>query len=291
MRARAASPTDRPAFYALAPGGWRDLVTVLHPPYTAWNLSLRRDRRGGRAAPVRRAAARTLAAFLLGVGVVRARARRAQRPPARHRPFERHAGRRWRRSSLAGAVAIGVVGAVTISLTLVPFVCAGAFIVLAYNLEWFGGRFHTDFWFAASWGAFPALTGYWVNALELRVARCRGGRRCFAMTSPSGASAPRCASCAGAPSRSKASSAWRRHGRGARRGAPRRAARGRAQRLRAGDGAARHGLGAGAAVMVLFASGLGAGAAVMVLFASGLGAGAAVMVLFASGLGAGAAVR
>jgi len=30
---------DRPAFYALARGGWRDLVTLLHPPYTAWHLS------------------------------------------------------------------------------------------------------------------------------------------------------------------------------------------------------------------------------------------------------------
>src|SRR5205823_10784080 len=29
----------RPAFYALRSGGWRDYVTVLHLPYTAWNLS------------------------------------------------------------------------------------------------------------------------------------------------------------------------------------------------------------------------------------------------------------
>ena len=29
----------RPAFYALAPGGWRDYVTLLHPPYTAWHLA------------------------------------------------------------------------------------------------------------------------------------------------------------------------------------------------------------------------------------------------------------
>ncbi|MGZ4258113.1 MAG: hypothetical protein ACXVRE_10145, partial [Gaiellaceae bacterium] len=40
----AASPASgagkaRPAFYALAPGGWRDYVTLLHPPYTAWHLS------------------------------------------------------------------------------------------------------------------------------------------------------------------------------------------------------------------------------------------------------------
>ncbi len=29
----------RPAFYALAPGGWRDYVTLLHAPYTLWHLS------------------------------------------------------------------------------------------------------------------------------------------------------------------------------------------------------------------------------------------------------------
>jgi hypothetical protein len=70
--------------------------------------------------------------------------------------------------SLAAAAAIGVAGAVTISLTLIPFVLAGVFIALAYNLEWFSGRFHTTFWLALSWGVFPVLTGYWVNALELR---------------------------------------------------------------------------------------------------------------------------
>jgi hypothetical protein len=70
--------------------------------------------------------------------------------------------------SLTGSAAIGVAGAMTISLTLIPFVLAGVFIVLAYNLELFGRRFHTTFWLAISWGVFPVLTAYWVNALELR---------------------------------------------------------------------------------------------------------------------------
>jgi hypothetical protein len=34
------------------------------------------------------------------------------------------------------------------------------FFVLAYNLEWFEGRFHTDGWFALSWGSLPVLAGY-----------------------------------------------------------------------------------------------------------------------------------
>jgi hypothetical protein len=33
------------------------------------------------------------------------------------------------------------------------------FFVFAYNLEWFGGRFHTDRWFAFSWGFLPVLAG------------------------------------------------------------------------------------------------------------------------------------
>ncbi len=34
------------------------------------------------------------------------------------------------------------------------------FFVFAYNLEWFDGMFHTDRWFAVSWGALPVLAGY-----------------------------------------------------------------------------------------------------------------------------------
>jgi hypothetical protein len=70
--------------------------------------------------------------------------------------------------SLAGAIGLGIVGVVTVSWSIAPFIAAGAFIVAAYNLELFGGRFHTDFWFAAAWGAFPALTSYWANALSIR---------------------------------------------------------------------------------------------------------------------------
>ena len=41
-----------------------------------------------------------------------------------------------------------------------PVAIAEGFLLLAYNLEWFGGRFHTDAWFAFSWGALPAVAGY-----------------------------------------------------------------------------------------------------------------------------------
>ncbi len=41
------------------------------------------------------------------------------------------------------------------------------FFVFAYNLEPFGGRFHTDRWFAFSWGFLPVLAGYLIQANSL----------------------------------------------------------------------------------------------------------------------------
>jgi hypothetical protein len=52
----------------------------------------------------------------------------------------------------------------------VPLVVVGALLVPAYNLELLGGRLHSDLWFALAWGGFPAFTGYFVNALQIRPA-------------------------------------------------------------------------------------------------------------------------
>jgi hypothetical protein len=41
-----------------------------------------------------------------------------------------------------------------------PIAIAEGFFLLAYNLEWFDGRFHTDGYFALSWGALPVIAGY-----------------------------------------------------------------------------------------------------------------------------------
>ncbi len=84
--------------------------------------------------------------------------------------------------SLAGAVGIGVAGLWIVSASLLPFVAAGAFIVVAYNLELFGGRFHTDLWFAAAWGAFPAATAYWAQALEVHLGGALVVAACFAVS-------------------------------------------------------------------------------------------------------------
>lgn len=37
------------------------------------------------------------------------------------------------------------------------------FFVFAYNLEWFGGKFHKDGWFAFSWGSLPLLAGFMIQ--------------------------------------------------------------------------------------------------------------------------------
>jgi hypothetical protein len=160
---------DRPAFYALRSGGWRDLVTLLHPPYTAWHLSY--VALGAAAAPHIYAGrlAAALAAFLLAVGI------------SAHALDELHGrplGTKLKRStliglagaSLVGAVGIGVAGIFVVSPLLIPLVLVGGLLVPAYNLELAHGRFHNDTWFALAWGGFPAFTGYFVNALTIRPA-------------------------------------------------------------------------------------------------------------------------
>lgn len=156
----------RPTWYALETGGWRDYVTLLHLPYSAWHLSYVVI--GGCLAPIvawgRLGAA--LAAFALALGI------------GAHALDELH-GRPLGTGipgpilvalaafSIGAACAIGVVGAIVFEPWLVTLVPIGVFLVLAYNLELLGGRFHSDLWFGLAWGGFPLLTGYFAVAEEL----------------------------------------------------------------------------------------------------------------------------
>ena len=162
------SGTARPAFYALAPGGWRDYVTLLHPPYTLWHLSYVAI--GAALAPHWRPGILGLAllAFFLGMGVgAHALDELNGRPLATRIPETTLLVLAV--VSLAGATAIGVVVAFRSNLWLLVFVAIGAFIAVAYNLELFGGRFHGDPWFALSWGAFPVLATFFAVAETIRV--------------------------------------------------------------------------------------------------------------------------
>jgi hypothetical protein len=157
--------TYRPAFYSVSTGtgGVRDWVTVLHPPYTAWHLSYVAI---GAALAPRFALWRlggTLAAFFLAVGV------------AAHALDELH-GRPLRTGipsrQLVAAAAVGVVVPVGVGwwyggLRLLPFIAAGAVLVVGYNLELAGGRLHNGGIFAMGWGGFPVLVGYYAQDFRL----------------------------------------------------------------------------------------------------------------------------
>ncbi len=161
-----------PAFYATsatpARSAWADWWVLLHPPYTLWHLSYvaigatlapRFD--GGRLVA-------TLIAFFLAVGVC------AHNLDELHdRPLRTQIPA-WLLiatavASLAGAVALGVVGIARIGPGLIVFIVAGVVLMGGYNLELFGGRLHNDVTFAAAWGAFPVLTGYYAQAETLRL--------------------------------------------------------------------------------------------------------------------------
>jgi hypothetical protein len=154
----------RPAFYALRRGGWRDYVTLLHPPYTAWHLSYVAV---GAALAPRFQLDRllwALLAFFLAMGVAAHALDELKGRPLRTAiPTGVLVG--LATASLAGAVAVGIGAAYAWGYGLLAFVAVGALAVPAYNLEL---AFHSDLGFALLWGAFPVLTGYFVEAQSIR---------------------------------------------------------------------------------------------------------------------------
>ena len=161
-----------PAFYATSTkptrSAWADWWVLLHPPYTLWHLSYvaigatvapRFD--GGRLAA-------TLIAFFLAVGVCAHNLDELHDRPLRTRiPGWLLIGTAV--ASLSGAVALGLVGVARVGPGLIVFIVAGVVLTCGYNLELFGGRLHNDVTFAAAWGAFPVLTGYYAQAETLRL--------------------------------------------------------------------------------------------------------------------------
>jgi hypothetical protein len=168
----------RPAFYALRAGGWRDYVTLLHPPYTLWHLSYVAV---GAALAPRFHLDRLLwgiASFFLAMGLAAHALDELRGRPLRTRvPSPVLVGLAV--VSLAGAVAIGVGAAVAWGYGLLVFVAIGAVLVPAYNLEL---ALHSDWGFALAWGAFPTLTGYFVEAQTLRFEAVVAAAYGFAMS-------------------------------------------------------------------------------------------------------------
>lgn len=180
-RLAAAEADQRPAFYALELGSWRDYVTLVHPPYTLWHLSY--VVLGAALAPAvhyDRLAA-TLLAFFLAVGIAAHALDELNGRPLRTR-ISSAALTSLAAAALAGAVGLGILGSIVVSPWLLAFVVLGCFFVLAYNLELVGGRFHSDFWFALAWGAFPLLTSYWASAEEIGPAAAVGALAAFVLS-------------------------------------------------------------------------------------------------------------
>jgi len=158
--ARGPSVVPAPAFYALAPGGWRDYWTLLHPPYTLWHLSY--VLLGAALAPMPdpRTVAGSLIAFFLAVGVASHAFDELQGRPL---------GTRIPSSvllalgSLAviGAVALGIAAAAMLGPWFLAIVVIGALLVVSYGLEI--PIVHSDIGFALAWGGFPVLASAAAN--------------------------------------------------------------------------------------------------------------------------------
>jgi hypothetical protein len=158
----------RPAFYALGPGGWRDYVTLLHLPYTAWHLAYVVV--GGCLAATLHwwTLGLTVLAFALAMGIgAHALDELDGRPLATSIPSRVLVGLAV--VSIGAAAAIGIVVALGRTLWILPLVAAGIVLVPAYNLALFGGRVHTDLGFALAWGAFPVVTAFVAQAGTIRI--------------------------------------------------------------------------------------------------------------------------
>ena len=103
-------------------------------------------------------------------------------------------GARWVRGSpprrsiavtvvgLGGAIVLGVAGLSRVGWALVPFMVLGPLLVMAYNLELFGGFVHTDIGFALAWGSFPVLVAYVAQTGRLALAPLLAAGSAFALS-------------------------------------------------------------------------------------------------------------
>ncbi len=142
------------------PGRFRRLVGLTFYPYSLMNASyvligsllapaVRYDRMAGMAL-----------VYLLAVGIA-AHSLDAMAP---NRPWGDLLSPAQLKLLAAGALApslsIGLYYALAFAPLLLPLGLVELFFLLAYNLELFDGMFHTDLWFAFSWGFLPVLAGF-----------------------------------------------------------------------------------------------------------------------------------
>lgn len=89
------------------------------------------------------------------------------------KPWGEHFSRRglWAAVAASLVISYGIIGyyAIMIAPWFGAIMIVEGFFAFAYNLEWFRGRFHTDGWFALSWGALPVLAGYALQTNRISV--------------------------------------------------------------------------------------------------------------------------
>jgi hypothetical protein len=170
------TPSDRSTEWfvpAFGPMRFRVLVGLLFLPYTGMVLAYTLI--GSMLAPEidwGRVLAILIIYFLaLGIGAHALDAIGSREVKPWGRVFSHTALKRLAIVSLVAAYTIGIYYMVRYTPLLWIIAIPEGFFVLAYNLEWFGGRFHDDRWFAVSWGGLPVLAGYILqtNAIALPV--------------------------------------------------------------------------------------------------------------------------
>lgn len=151
---------DGAAFYARQGSSRADFWTLLHPPYTAWNISYVVV--GSTLAPTVNWLVLTiiLASFFCGTGIAAHALDELNGHPLKT-GFSDKSLKLMSTFSLFVAFILSTLASLLTTPWLLVFYGAGAFLVLAYNLEWWHGLIHTDLGFALSWGAFPVIVGYW----------------------------------------------------------------------------------------------------------------------------------
>jgi asparagine N-glycosylation enzyme membrane subunit Stt3 len=86
-------------------------------------------------------------------------------------------------TAIGGAVVVGALGIAQVGWGLAVFIVVGVVLVMAYNLELWGGRLHNGAVFALGWGAFPLLTAYYAQATTIRPAAVAGAAFAFGLSS------------------------------------------------------------------------------------------------------------
>jgi len=98
---------------------------------------------------------------------------------APNKPWGEFLSRRQLQALAAGglvpSLGIGLYFALSYAPLLLPLGVLELFFLFAYNLELFGSMFHTDLWFAASWGFLPVLAGFVIQTNAITLTSLAGG--------------------------------------------------------------------------------------------------------------------